>query len=277
MIVEDHWLRQEFSREAAKPDEELDLARCALLIAAEEYGDLDVEGYLEALDGIAEDIQSRLHGSSTPLVLDALSQYLFQELGFGGNSEDYYDPRNSYLNEVLERRTGVPITLSIVYLEVGWRLGLPLAGVGLPGHFLVSCRDPEGTVYIDPFHGGTQLDEQGCADLMRRAVGDRLGFRRSFLLPVSKRQILGRVLGNLKVIYQQSNDPAKQLAMLDRMLELDPDSPSELRDRAKLYARYRALALAQVDYRRMLAQHPQGQDAREAREELRRLERLWIN
>lgn len=277
MIVEDHWLRREFTKEAAKPDGDLDLARCALLVAAEEYQTLDVAAYLEQLDGIASDVQARMDDDSTPLALAALNRHLFGELGFGGNREDYYDPRNSYLNDVLERRTGIPISLSIVYLEVGWRLGLPLAGVGLPGHFLVSCRDPEGTVYIDPYHGGAQLDEDGCADLMRRAVGDRLGFRRSFLLPVSKRQVLNRMLGNLKVIYQQQNDPARQLATLDRMLELDPNSVSELRDRAKLYARYRALALAQADYRRMLAQRPQGPDAKDALDELQQLERLWTN
>lgn len=277
MIVEEYLLRQMFRRQIARPDSELNLALCALLIAAEEYPDLDIEGYLAQLDTFAADVRDRLEDQGVPAALAALNRYLFDDLGFDGNAEDYYDPANSYLNEVLERRTGVPIALSIVYLEVGWRLGLPLAGVGLPGHFVVSCTGPEGTVYIDPFHGGTLLDEAGCIELMRRAVGNRLRFRREFLLPVSKRQILSRLLGNLKVVYQQQQDVDRTLAVLDRMLELDPDSPSELRDRAKLYARHRALALAQLDFRRMLTHQPSGGDADEAREELHRLERLWLN
>jgi regulator of sirC expression with transglutaminase-like and TPR domain len=277
MIVEEYLLRRAFREEIARPDADLNLARCALLIAAEEYPDLDIDGYLRQLDDLADGARERLRDGRVPDAVATLNRYLFRELEFGGNTQDYYDPANSYLNEVIDRRTGIPIALSVVYLEVGWRLGLPLAGVGLPGHFVVSCRGPEGTVYIDVYHGGALLDEAACARLMRRAVGDRLGFRREFLLPVSKRQILSRMLGNLKVVYQQQNDAGRALAVLDRMLELDPDSPAELRERGRLYEQYRALAQAQVDLRRMLRRQPRGPEADEAREELYRLERLWLN
>lgn len=276
MIVEHHWLRRCLEQEAAKPDPDLNLALCGLLIAAEEHPDLDIGGCLRQLDRFAQMVRARRSGDSPAATLEALRSCWTGLFGFAGNGQDYDDPRNSFLHLVLERRTGIPITLSIVFLEIGWRLGLPLAGVGLPGHFVVRHYDAEGTIYLDPFNGAELLDEDDCEELTRQAFGDRLAFRSEFLWPVSKRQILSRVLGNLKTIYQQQ-DPPRTLAVLDRMLMLDPDGPAELWERSRLYSTHRAFAFAQVDLGRLLHGNQPGADVAAARTELERLRRLWFN
>ncbi|MCX6020575.1 MAG: transglutaminase-like domain-containing protein, partial [Chloroflexi bacterium] len=190
MIVEQHWLRQEWEREVAKPDAALNLARCALLIAAQEYADLDIQATLLRLDRFAATVRGNRTGDSAAAKLEALRSCWTGVFGFSGNEQEYYDPRNSYLHEVLERRTGIPISLAVVFLEIGWRVGLPLAGVGLPGHFVVRLQDAEGPIFLDPFNGAELLDEAGCMALMRRASAGRMSFRPEYLWPVSKRQIL---------------------------------------------------------------------------------------
>src|SRR5882672_2502554 len=140
------------------PDEDISLAEAALLIAGHGYPDLNVAGYLSRIEELAHMLSMRIGEDATPLERIAdLNQFLFGDLGFAANSEDYYDPRNSFLNEVLERRTGIPITLSVIYMELGRRIGLPLQGVSFPGHFLVKCQSPEGEIVLDPFHGGMRL------------------------------------------------------------------------------------------------------------------------
>ena len=157
----------EFAELLAQPDERIDLARAALLIAADAYPHLEADRYLRALDELADPLRTRIAASSDPYEkLAALRDHLHGDLGFRANREDYYDPRNSYLNEVLDRRLGIPISLSLVYVEVARRAGLPLHGVGLPGHFLVGYRDDRTEVFLDPFDGGRTVDEAACRALV---------------------------------------------------------------------------------------------------------------
>ena len=179
------------------PEEELPLDEAALLIAAHAYPELDVGFELQLLDGLAERCPDRS--------LDGWRQYLFVDQGFSGNVEDYYDPDNSFLNQVLQRRVGLPITLSVLGLEVGRRLGLRLAGVGLPGHFLLR-DDADPPRFVDPFAGGRLLDREGCIQRFKAVNGSSAPFVESFLDPVGPRAILGRMLANLRAIYAAKGD-----------------------------------------------------------------------
>ena len=181
-----------------QPEERIDLAEAALLIAAGEYPDLDRGKYIRRLDTMAETVRQRIGSTADPRqIIAEINLYLFQEEGFSGNSEDYYDPRNSFLNEVLERKTGIPITLSTVYLEIAWRLKFPLFGVGMPGHFLV--KHPHCKTLIDPFAKGRILTEEDCWEQMKQLLGKSVPVHKSYLEGVSKRHIVTRMLNNLRV------------------------------------------------------------------------------
>ena len=152
-----------FHEIAARPEAALDLSEAALLIAREEYPDLDVGLYLARLDGLGSALRERAGGAGMDATLAALNRLLFEDQGFRGNTESYYDPRNSFLNDVLDRRTGIPISLSTVYMEVGRRGGIEMEGVGLPGHFVVRVATPDAPLLVDPFHGGIRLTLDDCS------------------------------------------------------------------------------------------------------------------
>ncbi len=212
-------------------NQEIDLGRAALLIAAAEYPDLDVDRELAALDSLSAAAGLRIGPDRDPLYcVNSLNEYLFDEVGFAGNNDDYYDPRNSYLNEVLSRRLGIPIMLSLVCIEVGKRLDIPLVGVGMPGHFLVRHRDEE-TIFVDPFHRGILLSEEDCAERLREITQGNFTWDSRYLTPVSNRDYVARILRNLKIIYLQNNDHRRALSMIDRLVALDPEEPAERRDR----------------------------------------------
>ncbi len=206
--------------------DEIDLAQMALLIAAAEYPDLDVKEELRALDSLAAGASRSLGQERDPLArANALSEYLFDEVGFRGNREDYYDPRNSFLNEVLSRRLGIPITLSLVYIEVGKRLGVPLVGVGMPGHFLVRISSGQEDLVIDPFHRGILLSEQECAQRLQEIAGAAVPWDRSYLAPVSNRELIERILLNLRAIYVGRQDQPRALRAAEWLLTLQSQSP----------------------------------------------------
>jgi regulator of sirC expression with transglutaminase-like and TPR domain len=191
--------RERFAELVSGSEAEIPLDEATLVIAAAAQPGLDVAGYLGQLDAWAA-------GCRTP-TLDGLLAHLFRGDGFVGDTAAYYDPRNSFLNHVLDRRRGIPITLSLVTMEVGRRLGVPTAGIGLPGHFLLRDKvDPE--VFIDPYHRGRLLDAAGCEQLWRQQAGGQGEFHDDWLDPVGKRSILARVLGNLKAIYSAHRDLA---------------------------------------------------------------------
>ncbi len=182
---------REFAREVSRPDADIDLARAALVIARSEYPALDVDTYLTRLAALADKAMS-VRQTADPLArLHRLREYLFEEQGFAGNAEDYFDPRNSYLNEVLDRRLGIPITLSLVLIEVGRRLGLQMEGIGLPGHFVTGARVGGEPVLLDPFNGGAILTGEACGDLVARAVGRPVELTAEQFVPVTKPPVPG--------------------------------------------------------------------------------------
>jgi regulator of sirC expression with transglutaminase-like and TPR domain len=169
--------------------------------------------------------------------IDYLNAYLFEERGFRGNAQAYYDPRNSFLNDVLDRRLGIPITISVVYMEVGRRVSMPLHGVGMPGHFIVKYVSAEGDIYIDPFNRGQVMSRQGCEELIQQLYGEPVPFQETFLAAVPKKQIIARMLMNLKAIYLHTNHYRKALAVVERLLLIQPDAEQEVKDRAALRKR----------------------------------------
>jgi regulator of sirC expression with transglutaminase-like and TPR domain len=266
--------RQQFSALVAGPDAQIDLSHAALLIAAEEYPELDVEGYRARIDAMGQALGDRL-APATPLErVDILGRYLFEEEGFRGNTADYYDPRNSFLNEVLDRRTGIPITLSTVYIEVARRAGLAVEGVGLPGHFIVRVAAGEGDFLVDPFHGGALLSHDDCQKRLDRVYGGRVRMELAMLAACSRRQILARMLRNLKAIYAKAEDQTRALAMVDLLLRVQPESLEDLRDRGLLHASLDCYASAVRDLEAYVERAPGAPEAQSILEQIADLRRL---
>jgi regulator of sirC expression with transglutaminase-like and TPR domain len=220
------------------------LAPAALVIARIEYPRLDPEPYLARIEAMGEDARKalehrRIDAGRRPAlaIVEVLNRYLFEDLRFAGN-RDYEDPRNSCLNEVLDRRTGIPITLSLIYLEMAQRVGLPMDGVNFPGHFLVRCREAGARgapgFIIDPFHGGTLLSERRCRVLLQHHAGSEVAFSRSLLAPATKMQILVRMLLNLKRLYVHMRSFPQARDVTELLVTLMPSALSELRDRGLL-------------------------------------------
>src|SRR5438270_12886791 len=228
--------------------EPIDLVRAALAVAREEYPDLDEGHYLRLLDRLAEGVQGGLPAGAIPeRRVGRMNAYLFHELGFCGNQTDYYDPRNSFLNEVLERRVGIPLTLCIVYMEVGRRCGLAVEGVGFPGHFLCKVRLAEDELIIDPFRRGQLL---GTEELKRRlvsAVGEQVRFDPRLLRAAKPREILVRMLQNLRSVYEGRNDIPRALCAVDRLLLLAPNNVRGWRERPRLSEQPGGSAAAAAD------------------------------
>jgi regulator of sirC expression with transglutaminase-like and TPR domain len=245
--------RERLAEIAARPDAAIDVAEAALWIAADAaYPALDVPAYLSRLDTLAARARPAVaRALSLAEAVATLNAFLFEREGYVGNRADYYDPRNSYLNEVLDRRTGIPITLSLVWVEVARRLGLPAAGVSFPGHFLAIVRGEEEIV-IDAFDGSVAT-EADCEDRLLAALGPEARFERSLLVPAPPRAILVRMLLNLKLVHLHAGRFEAALACCDRILLLDPDATTELRDRGLLHARLECYAAAASDLDRYLA------------------------
>jgi regulator of sirC expression with transglutaminase-like and TPR domain len=246
-------------------DDEIPLFASALLIAKDEYPQLADAPYEARLRTYARRLRKFVDQEQAPATqLRSLNNFLYDELGFSGDDQDYYDPRNSYLNDVLDRRLGNPISLAVVQMELARRLGVPLQGVSFPGHFLVRLPLDEGIVVLDPFQKGRSLD---AAELRRRArthletqeIDDQRLAR--MLEPASHRAILSRMLRNLKSVYCEREQWDKALRCCDRLLTVDSHQPSEYRDRGKLYLKLGHGRAARDDLRRYLALVPQADDA----------------
>ncbi len=237
------------------------LAEAALAIAEEEYPDLASDVYLRRIDALARTLEERLpthRDAATSLRL--LRTVLFEEGGFRGNTDAYYDPRNSFLNEVLDRRLGIPITLAVVCIEVGARVGLPIQGVGFPGHFLVKHVAGEREIFIDPFHGGEILSADECLERFNAMAPGRARDRRH-LQAATTRQILRRMLHNLEKIYVEAGDDLRALWVVDRLTLLAPDDPTTRRDRGLVEARLGCTAAALSDLQAYLSAAPAAADA----------------
>ncbi len=258
-----------FGRLVRGAEQEIDLGRAALAIAGIEHPRLAPERYLAELDGLAR--RSGLDGGAGRDALERLCRFLFEEEGFRGNAARYYDPRNSCLNDVLDRKLGIPITLSVVLLEVGRRVGLTLSGVGLPGHFVVGAELAGGQVLVDPFNGGAVLSPEGAAAVVERALGRRVELAQQHFVACGKRQILIRMLRNLRTIYAKQGDWPKALAVVDRLLLLDAEAPIHRRDRGTVLVKLGRLAEGAADWQWYLTASPRALDAEGFRRELRRV------
>jgi regulator of sirC expression with transglutaminase-like and TPR domain len=214
----------------ASDETRIDLARAALLIALEEYPGLDIEAHLARLDRLGQTLRDRIGSDRAPARhIAALNTLLFDQQGFRGNAEDYYDPRNSYLNDVLNRRLGIPITLSVIYVEVGRRAGLPLGGVGFPAHFLVAY-EAQPRVFVDPFNRGRILSATDCQALLQQMFGKAQRLEPWFLAVSSPREILARMLANLKAVYEQAGDLQRVQRVSEQMSVVQP-SATEIQER----------------------------------------------
>ncbi len=272
-----------------------ELAPAALAIARVEYPSLDAAPYLAMLDRLGAEARSRVGRGADPAeAVRLLNEYLYDDLGFKGNREHYDDPRNSFLNDVLDRRTGIPIALAVVYLEVARRAGMSVSGVNFPGHFLVSSRAPgpgtqdrrpgtqdrrpgtqdrrpgtrdqrpetrdqgPGTdvLIIDPFHGGALLSEADCRQLLRQHIGDEAAFDQSLLAPASRRDIIARMLVNLKRLYVRMRSFPQARFISHLLLTVDPSAISELRDRGLLAYHLQDFAAALRDLEEYLRLSP---------------------
>lgn len=259
--------RARFEELAAGPDEALGLLEGALLIAAEEQGRLDEEAVRGSLNALAAAAAAAAPASAGPPErASLLTRYLREDAGFRGNEADYYDPANSYLDQVLARRTGIPLTLSVVWIEVAARIGLPLEGVGFPGHFLVRAPSADGLL-VDPF-AGRIVDAAWCRDRLRAVLGPKAEVEAAHLRTATPRQMLVRMLGNLKQIHGHREEPERALACSERILLLMPDAPLEIRDRGLLLEALECYGPAVADFERFLALCPGDESADGIREHL---------
>lgn len=291
---------ERLGRIAQLPDEEIDLAEAAMVIAALEYAGLDEVYYLNLLDDLADEVRPLISTETDPLKsIERLNYFLNQLKGFHGNEANYNDRRNSYFNDVLERRTGIPITLSLLYIELGKRLGLHFEGIGLPGHFIIRYRElaPQklgfgdqfsanannfehsdlntqdkrayGDILLDPFNGGNILTEEECAELVRERYGRAMPLSGAFSRAVSNKQFLIRMLNNLKVNCLNEKDFEAALQIQEALIMLNPESPEEKRDRGLLYLRSGRMGRAISDLQYYLHKEPAARDASSVREQLK--------
>ena len=249
-MVERQNARERFAELVTGDDHEIDLGEAALQIAREARPELDVGAYLAVLDSLAEGAREFLGDADGLEAIVRLNEYLFQHEHFGGNHSDYYDLKNSFLDQVLERRSGIPITLAVVYLEVTRRIGLDIRGVSFPAHFLLRTTE-EPPVLIDPFYGSI-LTREDCEELLQQALGEGAQLAPEHFEPATARQILARMLANLKQIYMQQNGLKDALTCCDRILLLTPDAPLELRDRGLVYAQLECFGAAVADLERFV-------------------------
>jgi regulator of sirC expression with transglutaminase-like and TPR domain len=258
-------------------DERIDLAEAALLIAAEEYPALDVNLYLERFDLIANSARDRITADADPeQQISALNFTLFDELGFRGNQESYYDPRNSFINQVIDRRLGIPITLTVVYMEVARRIGFAVYGVGLPSHFIAGHTGDAGEIYIDPFNQGRVLGRAGVEEMFSELTGGVTELNQGLLSPVKTKQIITRMLSNLLNIYlgnysgagDRYTDYARALQTMERIILINPDSPGRIRDYGLLLAANGKMNEAIEELERYLAMVPGSDDAESIRNQI---------
>ncbi len=260
MVAADHW-----QQIAAAPDRQVNLAEAALVIAAGEYQQLDIDGYLERIEDLAAQFRRRLRQDIPPTeIIIALNHYFFEELGFAGNSEEFYDPRNSFLNDVIDRKLGIPITLSILYIEIGRRAGLKLRGVSFPGRFLVTCPVRDGAIVLDPYAKGASLSIEDLRQHLRilhEGIDVAPEVVKSMIAAASNKEILTRILRNLKSIYLNQREMLKALSVADRIIAVAPDAAAEYRDRGRIYLELECFRAALEDFRHYLQLEPRADDA----------------
>jgi regulator of sirC expression with transglutaminase-like and TPR domain len=244
-----------------RPEAEIDLARSALLVAAENDPGLDVEAELARLDAWAGELGRRLDPSWNNLQrLARLRTFMYEDLGFKGDVRGYYSPANSLLHSVMSRRLGIPLTLSIVFMEIGWRLGIPFEGVGFPGHFLVRLAGEPGDLLLDPYDHGVSVHEEDCRRMIEMTTGGTVPFDPSMIRSLGKKDMIARLLFNLKVACLKAGDDKGALSAVERLLLLHPNEPPELRDLGLLLYRTDRYRDARQALRAYLVARPQALD-----------------
>jgi regulator of sirC expression with transglutaminase-like and TPR domain len=254
----------------AREDQAIDLDSAALTLACIEYPELEAQNYLQRLNSLAVRVKRSLRlNSGARETISALNRVLFDEEGLRGNRHDYYDPRNSFLNDVLDRKLGIPITLSLVYMEVARRINFPIAGTAMPGHFLLKHHDVLcGEIVVDAFHRGQILSLSDCRERLDEIYRGEVAFRPDFLRPVTHRDILTRMLNNLRQIYLTRCDLRKGLMVLDLLIAIPPRSPEMLRERALVRLQLDQYVGASQDLATYLKLSPEAPDAEDVRETL---------
>src|SRR5579864_6116728 len=248
-------------------DENIDLIRGALVIARTEYPNLEIEEYANRIERMGRRAAALAPHLEPKRTLEAVNQVVFEQANLRGNREDYYDPRNSFLNDVLDRGLGIPITLSIIYMEVAGRVGFPLSGVGMPGHFLLKhYGDSEPEILIDCFNRGDILSRQDCQSRLDEIYSGEMKLRPEFLHPISRRQILTRMLNNLKTVYLSTRNFRKALPIADLILVIYPRSAEDVKQRALLRYSMNLHGLAAEDLDEYLKMSPTASDADEIRQ-----------
>lgn len=258
---------------ARRKDEDIKLLDAALLIAGDEYPDLEPAYYTALCEQWRKQVSPQIERAGSQVeALQALNRFLYEEQGLAGNDEDFYDPRNNYINQVMERRLGIPITLGLLQIDLASRLGLGIEGIAFPGHFLIRMPVQGGLMVLDPFQRGRSLD---VGELRQRAqphmapdqdLGDQQLFK--LLDPASHRSILTRMLRNLRSVYLEKKDLERALRCADRLLTIDPTQAMEYRERARLYHALEYFPGVVRDLDRYLAMAPDADDAGMARNAL---------
>ncbi len=242
-----------------QPDNNISLAKAALMIAKLEYPELNIDDYLLKIQTIAEEINNRLPATANAAeILKQLNHVLFIEKGYEGNTASYYDPRNSFLNDVIERKLGIPISLSILYIELGHALGLPLSGISFPGHFLVKLEISDGAIILDPYFGGISLDEEDIEERLHEYYGSKLNKSRAYgvLASSTNKEIILRIIRNLRNLYMQEENWTKSLPLADLMVEMDDDQADALKARGAIYDQQECHIPALADYSAYLKLSP---------------------
>jgi regulator of sirC expression with transglutaminase-like and TPR domain len=250
-----------FERLMKKPEQQVRLAEAALYIASDEYPEIDIRLYLNLLNEWSTTLKKTVSRKPAPSRLEVLNDLLFEKMQFSGNIDNYYDPKNSFLNHVIDSRKGIPISLSVIYLELAWNLGLDAAGVGFPGHFLVRINDDGKFLYVDSFYRGRVMTVSDCMEFWNDISEGELEFQDSFLTSINKRQILIRMLRNLKSIYLEQKNYKKLISVLDKIVILHPQLPDEVRDRGIIHYQMQAYRLALKDFEYYLSTAPESDDA----------------
>ncbi len=260
--MDNQLLWHNFYQEINQPDEQIDLAKASLYFAQAEYPDLDIQKYLDSLDEIAQEIAMQLTLERYPLkVVKTINHHLFDRLNFRGNKHNYYDPDNSFLNQVIERKLGIPISLSVIYLAIAHRLDFPMVGIGMPGHFLIRPEFEGVGFFVDAFNRGEVLFVEDCQARLNENYQQQLQLDLSWLAPVSKKQILARMLNNLKFIYLHRRELDKALSTMSGILQIFPENVAEIRDRGLLYYQINRWDEAIIDLAYFLKVAPNSDDA----------------
>jgi regulator of sirC expression with transglutaminase-like and TPR domain len=249
-------------------DERVDLLRAALTFARVEDPQLDIEEYVRRVDELAVRVAEKIQDPDDPAqIIAGLNDVLFQEEMFRGNTVDYYSPRNSFLHDVLDRRLGIPITLALVYMEVARRVGFKLFGVGMPGHFLLKHYDVDGrAILIDAFERGSIVTEEDCRQKLDSIYSGQLALQPEFLLPVTRRQMLTRMLNNLRSVYLTQRDFRRAMQVVDLILVIYPRSPEDIKQRAVLRYNLNDYSGALSDFDEYVKMSPDASDAEEIKQ-----------